>query len=529
MTISLRSKLLLAVALALVFSLTTQAFIRFYWTLPALEQMASNANKADLLRLEEAFSQQIDTLRSISLDNSVWDEMYRAATARDANWFEETYFLHETFSQLNINGWYFYANDAHLIAGQSIEPPYHIISNPIFATPGHSITQHFLFEAVEVDKNTLSRWGLVTINERPAIVISHAITRGDATGTIAGTNLIWSYVNEKRLFQLQQALQKPLKLQLITSPSEIPINTVNAFESSAHGEAYNHQLNLLFRDFLGTPFFLLSFRETTYPFDESVFDITLLFGLLAAAFMLYLFYVFIRHQILVPIQRMLGIVTEVMETSDFSKRMELKGYDDIGRLGTHIDKLFRLVKDQKAELIEHNQQLKSMSYTDPLTGIANRRYLDQHLLTLAENANTTNIPISILLIDVDHFKSFNDNYGHSQGDKALMDVATLLRQNTHAATDFVCRLGGEEFLIVLRETDSNDALLVAENLCKQIAKAGVSHVMSPFHVLTVSIGVTTKPAGIPLHHAELIDQADKALYLAKDAGRNCVETYQSDT
>lgn len=515
--------------MALIFSLATQAFIRFYWTLPALEQMAGNANKADLLRLQEAFNQQIETLRGISLDNSVWDEMHRAATERDAQWFEETYFLHETFSQLNINGWYFYTSDHQLIAGQSIEPPYQVITNPVFSTPGHSITQHFLFDAVDAEEEPLSRWGLVTINEKPAIVVSHAITTGDAMGIIAGTSLIWSYINDKRVSLLSQALQKPIQLTLTPSTQDAPPNTVSAYiPASFHGDAYEHRLNLLFNDYRNKPFFVLSFDETTYPFDHDIFDITLLIGLLSASLMLYLFYVFIRHQILVPLRKMLNIVAEVMSTSDYTKSIELKGYDDIGKLGNHIDRLFKLVKAQRAELIEHNQQLKNMSYTDPLTGIANRRYLDQHLLTLAEAANTSTIPVSMLLIDVDHFKSFNDNYGHSQGDKALIDVATMLKQNTHAATDFVCRIGGEEFLIVLRDTDASDALMVAENLCKRIFNCGISHVMSPYHVLTVSIGISTKPAGIPLHHAELIDQADKALYLAKDAGRNCVESYQSN-
>ena len=530
MTVSLRSKLLLAVALALVFSLATQAFICFNWTLPALEQMANNANKADLLRLEEAFSQQIETLRSISLDNAVWDKMYRAAIDRDNEWFEETYFLHETFSQLNINGWYFYAHDHRLIAGQSIELPYKVTSNPIFATPGHSITQHFLFDAVAVNKKAMSRWGFVTINERPAIVLSHAITSGDASGTIAGTSLIWSYINDKRISQLSLALQKPLSLIPVLSAADIPVNVVPAYTpSSLHGEANNRQLNLLFNNYLGRAFFILRFNETRYPFDSRVFDQTLLVGLLAATLMLYLFYLFIRHQILVPLGKMVDIVAEVMDTSDFSKRIDLKGYDAIGRLGNHIDNLFALVKYQKAELVEHNKQLRNMSYTAPLTGIANRRYLDQHLQTLAESDDTTRMPLSLLLIDVDHFKSFNDNYGHNQGDKALVDVATILRQNTHAATDFVCRLGGEEFVIVLRDTEYDDALAVAENLCTQIASAGISHVMSPYHVLTVSIGVATKAPGVSLHHAELIDQADKAMYLAKDAGRNRFEGYLSDT
>jgi two-component system cell cycle response regulator len=161
-----------------------------------------------------------------------------------------------------------------------------------------------------------------------------------------------------------------------------------------------------------------------------------------------------------------------------------------------------------------------LAATDALTGLFNRRYLDAHLKTLAEQARSTGRPLSVLVTDIDHFKSVNDAYGHPAGDSVLREFAERLRRNTRGI-DLVCRMGGEEFIIVMPDTPPERALNVAERVCACIAaepfRIGHAHALD----VTASVGVATLEH--PQESADtLFRRADQALYAAKRAGRNRV-------
>ena len=173
--------------------------------------------------------------------------------------------------------------------------------------------------------------------------------------------------------------------------------------------------------------------------------------------------------------------------------------------------------DAQAQLIEKNQLLEVLSISDPLTGLYNRLRLDQVLLDELARRQRSAADLSVILLDLDHFKSVNDRHGHQVGDQVLAAVAMLLK-NGSRHLDVVGRWGGEEFLVVCRETDLAGAALLAEKLRSAIA----SHAFSVGGQRTASFGVAT------LRDQEDIDtllaRADAALYRAKDAGRNRVET-----
>ncbi|MCW8928941.1 MAG: GGDEF domain-containing protein [Gammaproteobacteria bacterium] len=167
-------------------------------------------------------------------------------------------------------------------------------------------------------------------------------------------------------------------------------------------------------------------------------------------------------------------------------------------------------------------QVKEESKKDTLTGIANRKAFDaeleQSILTSREN----NKPFCLLMLDIDHFKAFNDNYGHLVGDKVLRYVAGSLKRNIKG-NDFVARYGGEEFGIILPMTGINGAITVAEQIREAISSGKLTDKATEmtYGKLTISIGVTQFRAS-DLGH-ELIERADKALYLAKERGRDRVE------
>ena len=174
-----------------------------------------------------------------------------------------------------------------------------------------------------------------------------------------------------------------------------------------------------------------------------------------------------------------------------------------------------------------SEMLEKLAFLDGLTGIPNRRGLEETLTKEWGRAKRSGTPLSALMIDVDHFKAFNDHYGHGAGDECLRRVAHALERGLMRPGDFIGRYGGEEFSVILADCDTAGAALVAENLRERVAALKISHAHSAAadHV-TISVGYTTRIAGPDSTWSALMNEADKALYLAKTCGRNRISGYE---
>lgn len=170
-------------------------------------------------------------------------------------------------------------------------------------------------------------------------------------------------------------------------------------------------------------------------------------------------------------------------------------------------------------------KLNELSITDKLTGLFNRRYFDMGIDREFAFSSRFKTPISLLMVDIDHFKNYNDNYGHHAGDICLRDVANNLEKNIQRKTDFVARYGGEEFAIILTDTRQKEALRLARKIINSVRQMKIKHEHSdaaPF--VTISIGVASIYATAQSRPQDLIIAADNALYKAKNNGRNRVES-----
>jgi len=174
--------------------------------------------------------------------------------------------------------------------------------------------------------------------------------------------------------------------------------------------------------------------------------------------------------------------------------------------------------------------LSSLGWRDQLTGLPNRRSFDSRLDSEWKRAERQKLPLSVLMIDVDKFKSYNDKYGHQQGDMVLQIVANTLLIPIRHAVDFVARWGGEEFVILLPHTNSVGAVEVAERIRKGVETAEIPSIDGgPEKKVTISIGVCSLVPSPEITIAHLISNADGALYHAKETGRNKVCQYEGDT
>lgn len=178
-------------------------------------------------------------------------------------------------------------------------------------------------------------------------------------------------------------------------------------------------------------------------------------------------------------------------------------------------------KRDEEELLRLHRELEALSLTDGLTGIANRRMFDQRLDTEWADARRSAKPLSLVILDIDCFKQYNDAYGHVAGDECLKRVAGLLGEVARRPRDVVARFGGEEFILLLPETDAATARALAEQVEARIAAQGVPHAGSVVtDRVTVSMGVGTTVPGEGATPRAFVALVDRLLYAAKHAGRN---------
>ncbi len=217
--------------------------------------------------------------------------------------------------------------------------------------------------------------------------------------------------------------------------------------------------------------------------------------------------------------------------------MRLHGEHSVSKqLMTLAEKLNQTACEKQALEAERNElrtvvdttipKLQVLSYEDALTGLGNRRAFDKNLEVEWARLSNLGVPLSVVMIDVDHFKAYNDTYGHPRGDSILKIVARTLRAAAARDCDLVCRVGGEEFAYILPNTDLAGAVRVADSARERIVKLGLNHPTDP--VVSISLGVSCVRPSPGVDQREFLERVDAALYRAKRMGRNRVVAAADD-
>ncbi len=233
--------------------------------------------------------------------------------------------------------------------------------------------------------------------------------------------------------------------------------------------------------------------------------------------------------------RIIEEAEQVLQSGDFADNPLYSHYCDLldaykklfrqtRRLVKMGDRMQNDLSELNTELQKHKEKLSQMSYVDGLTAIFNRRRFNEYLEAEWNRAVRSRQPLSLIILDIDFFKQFNDHYGHSAGDDCLVLVAQALSSCVKRSSDLVSRFGGEEFAAVLPDTSFSPAMGLAEKIQASIRKLGIVHEYSqvaPY--VTVSIGVACAVPAEKDKYMQLLETSDKQLYIAKRAGRDQIQ------
>lgn len=219
---------------------------------------------------------------------------------------------------------------------------------------------------------------------------------------------------------------------------------------------------------------------------------------------------------------------------------------EVGNIAYYRNSQLRVAREQlrlrERALVDSNERLQislheieilrkdltEQASRDPLTHLYNRRYFDIALQREIARCERESKPLTLILMDLDHFKKFNDHYGHAAGDACLKAVACTIQASAKRASDLAARYGGEEFLLLLPDTDEVDAVRMAEELRRAVEALAIAHQQSALGRVTLSLGIAVSQAARRLTAEQLIRNADVALYAAKEAGRNRAQLAQTE-
>lgn len=260
------------------------------------------------------------------------------------------------------------------------------------------------------------------------------------------------------------------------------------------------------------------YRETNVHLN-AVFQLTLVMIIVVGLLGILLVEKILNRLVIAPISSQIHQFNSISDSGDLTQRIDECGSGELLLLNQTSNKLLNKIDSL-------NQQLHLVSETDTLTGLWNRRHFDNQLDHEWLIATRKGTMTSLLMIDIDHFKIYNDTYGHLQGDSCLQRVAKEIGDNLLRPADVATRYGGEEFAVILPDIDQDGAMKVAERIRHGVASMRIANRETGGEmIVTVSIGVATLLASNDQSYIDLIRTADQALYQAKETGRNCSKNH----
>ena len=465
-------------------------------------------------RVLQSVESALDSLNSQTRDWAEWTDMYDYALAPDekARWVKES-MAPESLNSGDLSAVWVFNSDWKLL--NKVEPK----------NIGQTI---HLPQAVQQDyanafKTTSGRrnCGVLLTNQGLLALCWARITRTDMSGDAAGTIIMGRLLEPARLEKLRSLADLPFDLAVTQEMPENLTLWANALTPSSLGgtdfwtdnDASFYHLYYPVQDILQEHVGLISL---TVPREVHAQGVSLYLQvreqLLWGAFGMALLLGFLLHGLLVSrLRTFTHQLLALTKTSSWNSRISVSGRDELGLLASEVNKMLGLIESQM-------NSLTALSMTDALTSLPNRRAFDARLALELARERREPRRLALLMLDVDFFKRYNDRYGHPAGDATLQAVGEVLHRACLRAADLPARIGGEEFAVLLPETNARGAMEIAQRVRQLLSECNIAHEDSAVAArVTVSIGIALARKESA---EEFMARADKALYHAKEEGHD---------
>lgn len=466
-------------------------------------------------RLEELFSQQLKALSAPARDWSAWDDTY--------NYINKPNRHHESIN-LSAKALDLVKFDKVVLWDSSGKVRLHVdMLGGLYAIQSE-IPPELVIQFERSRQNPLGECGILKLQTVPLLFCFNPVISSDMKQPSNGFQLVGRYLMPSRMNELRLAMKQMLILHHERPKVSNTLQFAGEYGPKQVGwNVQGERQYEIFKEIEGSdgkPAFWVQFvyERTRAEQSASIFARVLVWIVMALCAIVTFLYFLLERVLVRRLSRLEVVVGRASKNHDWGAVVpHSDDRDEIGRLANGIGTLFQ-------EMAKNVSQLEAESLEDALTKLSNRRSFDQKLDFYWQVCQRHRQPLTIMMIDVDHFKRFNDVYGHQAGDDVLADVAKALRTGLYRTTDFIARYGGEEFAIILPDAGCDDAIEIAERLRNAVESLHIAHAGGVNGGVTVSIGLASCDAPrADLQGDDLLRNADIALYEAKADGRNRVK------
>ncbi|UTA81668.1 diguanylate cyclase [Halomonas sp. XH26] len=507
---SLRFRFFAALGGLLLCAIAALASISAWLIFPALQAEERATVKRELDRVERSFELDQQQLHSQVRDWAHWDDTYQFIQGEYPR-YADVNFSQEMFEDMRYQLMAFFtaSGDVHFLAGiNPVTGDYQTCRAPIddcsWMTPWVTNMQTAIAEN-RTDQSSIYP------DRPPAIMASSPILRTDKSGTAVGWLFKTRSLDDDWLAFMEVYTGLPITLNL--SKETISISDVFSFSgNTVFAERYFPTSSSLSSVSLGVG---IELNRTSYLTSLTTFRYVLLWTAGLMIMVIALVLLLLEKIVLKPL-RLLTQFTQQVGIDGADAHGLIKRNDEIGLLARTFQEQFACQQQLNAELLK-------LSTHDALTGLPNRRLYDQRLETAFSDAVSTPSELAVMMLDIDHFKLYNDHYGHQQGDECLQQVAGAFNSIATKFNFLIARTGGEEFSAILPGASPDSAKGIGEQLTRVIDQLQLPHATSPVKpYVTVSVGIATLKDSKSPSPSAIMSTADQALYLAKAAGRHQV-------
>ncbi len=533
---SLRQKVLSILLGAVVLYGGAEYAIHHWFVFPEFFRLEGQQAEQDLQRVRHALEREISHLDEVCWDWAGWDDMYAFVKSPSPQFIASNLVL-GTFLDNRINLIYLYDRQGRLVWGEAHEMTEGRPLALALFEQSHLPEMLALPEQMPSGKSPADFGisGILPTEHGPLLLSARPVLTSENRGPTRGTLVMGRLLDAS----LAADLAEQTRLEFFVGQPEPPSEGKNfrfdpdadfpQFDKSHEGRLVTYQI---YPDLRGQPAFLIRVESprTLIRTLRSMMRHVVLSLIVAGLALFVLLSTLLQRIILGPVSRLTEHARAIRTDGDLSARIHLRRSDEIGQLSCEFDGMMAEIEQKTSELARANGELQRLSHEDMLTRLANRRKFEECLSQEWQRMFRERRPLSLILCDLDFFKLYNDTYGHQEGDRCLRLVAVALRENSRRSTDLVARFGGEEFAIILADTEMEGALAVAEAVRGAVRLLKIPHQSSTIDpCVTLSAGVATLVPEADLAPEVLVSLADQALYHAKQQGRNRVKAQELAT